>query len=81
MPWIDTKLGFPKPTEDVGAGNEEPLTLLSVVKLLAHVFLLTSVVFLELLRVTLLTYPLKYICFLLTYWLKCSYCFHLSQQK
>ena len=78
---INTELGLPKPTKDAGAGNQEPLTPLSVAKVLAHVFLLTSVVFLEMLHVTLFTYPFKYICFLLTCWLNCSYCFHLFQQK
>lgn len=81
MPRIDTELGLLKPTKDAGAGNQEPLTPLSVAKLLAHVLLLTSAVFLEMLHVILFTYPFKYICFLLTYWLNCSYCFHLLQQK
>lgn len=66
MPQIDTELGLPKHTKDAGAGNQEPLTPLSVAKLLAHVFLLMSVVFLEMLHVTLFTYPFKCICFLLT---------------
>lgn len=39
MPHIDTEVGLLKPTKDAVAGNEEPLTPLSVAKLLAHVFL------------------------------------------
>lgn len=39
MPQIDTELGLLKSTKNAGAGNQEPLTPLSVAKLLAHVFL------------------------------------------
>jgi len=40
-------------TKDAEAGIEEPLTPLSVAKLLAHGFLLMLLVFLEMLSVTL----------------------------
>lgn len=81
MPQIDTEVGLLRPTKEGGVRKQEPLSPLSIAKVLAHVFLLTSVVFLEMFHVTLFTYPLKHICFLLTYCRNCSYCFHLLQKK
>lgn len=82
MPQINTDLGLLRPTKEGGVRKkQELLSLLSVAEVLAHVFLLTSVVFLEMFHVTLFTYPFKHICFLLTYWLNSSYCFHLLQKK
>lgn len=81
MPQIDTELGLLRPTKEGGVRKQGPPSPLSVAKVLAHVFLLTSAVFLEMFHVTLFTYPFKHICFLLTHWLKCSYCFHLLQKK
>lgn len=77
MPQINTELGLP--TKEGGVRKkQEPLSPLSAAKVLAHVFLLTSAVFLEMFHVTLFTYPLRHICFLSTYWLNC---FHLLQKK
>lgn len=77
MTQINTEIALP--TKEGGVRkNQEPLSPLSAAKVLAHVFLLASVVFLEMFHVTPFTYPLRHICFLLTYWLNC---FHLLQKK
>lgn len=82
MPPIDTELGLLRLTKEGGVRKKQELLIpLSLAKVLAHVFLLASVVFLEMFHVTFFTYPFKHICFLLTYWLNCSYCFHPSQKN
>lgn len=82
MPQIDSELGLLRLTKEGGVRKKQELLIpLSLAKVLAHVFLLASVVFLEMFHVTLFTYPFKHICFLLTYWLNCSCCFHPSQKN